>query len=98
MVVHPKQLPDKTLFAIDQFVLSGGRAMFFVDPHCLSDPSLENMQMGSEPDTASDINTLLNAWGMNVPALTFAGDEKTHDVHAHASRRPARTGHRLFCS
>ena len=32
MLVHPQNLPDKTLFAIDQFVLSGGKALVFVDP------------------------------------------------------------------
>jgi len=33
MVVHPKNLSDPTLYAIDQFVLGGGRALVFVDPH-----------------------------------------------------------------
>ena len=32
MVVHPKNLPPKTLYAIDQFVLRGGRTLVFVDP------------------------------------------------------------------
>ena len=32
MLVHPQNLPDKTLFAIDQFVLKGGKALVFVDP------------------------------------------------------------------
>ena len=32
MLVHPQNLSDKTLFAIDQFVLKGGKALVFVDP------------------------------------------------------------------
>src|SRR5690606_8637011 len=32
MVVHPQNLTSRTLYAIDQFVLRGGRAMVFVDP------------------------------------------------------------------
>jgi len=32
LVIHPKDLPEKTLFAIDQFVLKGGRAIIAVDP------------------------------------------------------------------
>ena len=32
MLVHPKGLSDRTLYAIDQFVLGGGRALVFVDP------------------------------------------------------------------
>ena len=32
MVIHPKNLKDETLFAIDQFMLAGGSAFIFVDP------------------------------------------------------------------
>ncbi|MEN6333753.1 MAG: GldG family protein, partial [Phycisphaerales bacterium] len=37
IVVHPKDLPEKTQFAIDQYVLKGGRTIVCVDPHCISD-------------------------------------------------------------
>ena len=33
MLVHPQGLREKTLYAIDQFVLRGGKALVFVDPH-----------------------------------------------------------------
>src|ERR1700730_8409192 len=33
MLVHPQNLSPKTLFAIDQFVLKGGKALIFVDPY-----------------------------------------------------------------
>lgn len=32
LLVHPKQLPEQTLYAIDQFVLRGGKLLAFVDP------------------------------------------------------------------
>src|ERR1700722_15630601 len=32
MLVHPKNLAPKTLYAIDQFVMRGGRVLLFVDP------------------------------------------------------------------
>src|SRR5260370_29594136 len=32
MLVHPQNLPEKTLFAIDTFVLKGGKALVFVAP------------------------------------------------------------------
>ena len=32
MLVHPQGLSEKTLYAIDQFVLRGGKALVFVDP------------------------------------------------------------------
>ena len=37
MVVHPKNLSEATLYAIDQVVLGGGRALVFVDPHSEAD-------------------------------------------------------------
>ena len=32
-IVHPAMLDDSTLYAVDQFVMRGGRALIFVDPH-----------------------------------------------------------------
>jgi ABC-type uncharacterized transport system involved in gliding motility auxiliary subunit len=75
MVVHPKDLPEKTLFAIDQFVLKGGRTIVFVDPHCFSDqPNQRMMQMGMQISRSSDLNKLLKTWGLEMPVNTFAGD------------------------
>ena len=39
MLVHPKQLPQKTLYAIDQFVMRGGKMLLFVDPDSGADTS-----------------------------------------------------------
>lgn len=75
LIIHPKDLSQTTLFAIDQFVLSGGRTIVCVDPYCLSDrPSRQQMQMGTIPNQSSDLNILLRQWGLRVPANTFAGD------------------------
>jgi ABC-type uncharacterized transport system involved in gliding motility auxiliary subunit len=38
LVVHPKDLGDATLYAIDQFVMRGGTLVAFVDPHAESRP------------------------------------------------------------
>lgn len=77
MVIHPKNLSEQTLFAIDQYVLNGGRAVFMVDPYCLSDQPDSQMQMYGQqnPDQSSSINTLLNAWGVDVPEHAMAGDK-----------------------
>ena len=75
LVVHPKDLPEKVLFAIDQFVLDGGRTIFFVDPYCVVDrPERQQMQMGTMPSQSSEVNKLLNAWGLDMPTNKFAGD------------------------
>lgn len=74
LVIHPKKLPDKTLFAIDQYILEGGRAMIFVDPHCIVDRPSPQAQMDPQMTMESGLDPLLKTWGLDMPALTFAGD------------------------
>ncbi|MCF7958282.1 MAG: Gldg family protein [Phycisphaerae bacterium] len=78
MVVHPKDFSDKALYAIDQYVVHGGRAIVFVDPHCIADmPAKPPQPMYGQPtpSQASDLNKLLRAWGVEVPQGQFAGDK-----------------------
>lgn len=76
LVIHPKDLPEKTLFAIDQFVLKGGRTIVCIDPHSYADvPDQMAMQRGAPPaQRSSDLNRLLRNWGVEMPPKTFAGD------------------------
>jgi ABC-type uncharacterized transport system involved in gliding motility auxiliary subunit len=77
MVVQPKRLPDKTLYAIDQFVMRGGRLLLFVDPVSGAD---RNAQDPSNPMTAalanqpSDLEPLLAAWGVLYDPKQVIGD------------------------
>ena len=79
LVVHPKELSEKTQFAIDQYILKGGRAIICVDPYSIAD-QVDPMQMqmmmqqGQMPTSNSSLDALLNAWGIEMPANTFAGD------------------------
>ncbi len=76
LVIHPKKLPQQTLFAIDQFVLKGGRTIVCIDPYCFAD-RVDRMalQMGMLPAHNSDLNMLLWTWGLEMPENTFAGDK-----------------------
>lgn len=75
LVIHPKDLPEKTLFAIDQFVLKNGRAIVCVDPYSFADtPDQMAMQRGEPSSQNSDLNRLLYNWGVEMPPKTFAGD------------------------
>ncbi len=75
LVIHPKDLPEKTLFAIDQFVLKGGRGVICVDPYCFAEkPDQAALQRGVLPSPSSDLNHLLRNWGVEMPQRTFAGD------------------------
>ncbi len=73
MVVHPKNLPDTTLYAIDQFVLRGGRALVFVDPHAESELARGGQAAMGMP-TNSNLTKLFDAWGLTMADDTLAGD------------------------
>jgi ABC-type uncharacterized transport system involved in gliding motility auxiliary subunit len=75
LVIHPVDLAGKTLFAIDQFVLQGGRAIVLVDPYCLAGRSRDQMGRGSMT-VSSDLNTLLRTWGVEILEDTYAGDRE----------------------
>jgi len=77
LVVHPKDLPEKTLYAIDQYVVKGGKAMVFVDPYCLADQPPRDPQNpfgGPQGKQSSSLEKLLNAWGVTIEDNKFAGD------------------------
>ncbi|MDH7599363.1 MAG: Gldg family protein [Sedimentisphaerales bacterium] len=74
IVVHPKKLPERTIFAIDQYVLKGGRAVVCVDPYCFVDRPSQQMRMFGPTEQSSDLQLLLRTWGLDMPANTFAGD------------------------
>ena len=75
LVIHPKELPEPTLFAIDEFVLKGGKTIVCVDPHCMVDrPDRMAMQMGKTPSRKSNLNVLLKTWGLEMSEDAFAGD------------------------
>ncbi len=76
MVVHPKNLKDKTLYAIDQYVMRGGNAIFFVDPFAEVDdiPLPNDMPMQDLTIRSSSLNTLFKKWGFEVAERTVVTD------------------------
>ncbi len=76
MLVHPQNLPPKTLFAIDQFVLKGGKALVFVDPHSeLQAAQASQMNPPGSP-TASNLAPLFKSWGFQMLPGVVAGDRR----------------------
>src|SRR6516225_3752057 len=76
MLVHPQNLPDKTLFAIDQFVLKGGKALVFVDPLSELQASHPSQLHPPGAPNSSNLERLFKSWGFEVPANTIAGDRR----------------------
>ncbi len=77
LVVHPKELPDSALYAIDQFVLRGGKLLAFVDPHCeVDDPPTDpsNPMAAMMAQRSSTLGPLFAAWGVRLVEGQLAGD------------------------
>lgn len=64
VLVHPRMLPEKTLFAIDQFVMRGGKVLVFVDPVAERDDSEAIFGQGFA-DRSSSLDELFTAWGVD---------------------------------
>jgi ABC-type uncharacterized transport system involved in gliding motility auxiliary subunit len=94
MVVHPKQLPTQTLYAIDQFVMRGGRMLLFVDPNAGADTSGQDPQnplAGVMANHSSNIEPLLSAWGVSYDPGKVIGDlERGLDVRTSMQSPPVR--------
>ncbi|MCZ6762334.1 MAG: Gldg family protein [Gammaproteobacteria bacterium] len=79
MLVHPKQLPTATLYAIDQFVLKGGHLIVFVDPLAETDitaTDLQNPFNESLGDKSSSIPKLFTAWGVQFDPAQVVVDRQ----------------------
>lgn len=94
MLVHPKNLPQKSLYAIDQFVLRGGRLLLMLDPDAGADNS--GQDPGNPMGTAmasrsSDLEPLLRAWGVDYDPHQVIGDlDRALEVRTSMQAPPVR--------
>ncbi len=88
MLVHPKDLSAKTRYAIDQYVLGGGRAIVFVDPHSeveAANPDPENPLATH----GSKIDALFASWGIAMePGMVLGDLETARKVQTGSPQRP----------
>ena len=76
-IVHPAMLDDSTLYAVDQFVMRGGRALIFVDPQAeiLADADPTGLGIGAA--AASSIpQRLFEAWGVTFDTSDVVTDNR----------------------
>jgi ABC-type uncharacterized transport system involved in gliding motility auxiliary subunit len=74
LVAEARNLSPATLYAIDQFVMRGGKLMAMVDPWSealAATPSPTGMPPG---DTHADLKTLFDAWGIQFNPTEVVGD------------------------
>ena len=75
VVVHPKGWNDRALYAIDQFVLRGGRALIFVDANAEADQGVQRGGvMIPTRSSRSEMDRLLDAWGVELEKDSIIGD------------------------
>ena len=92
-LIHPKALTDDTLYAIDQFVLRGGRLLVFVDPNA----EAEQQGAGADPmsamfaDKSSNLDVLFKAWGIQYdPAKVVLDAENALQIQTQQGSAPQR--------
>ncbi len=73
LLVHPKGLSESTEFAIDQYILRGGKVIALLDSYAYFDliPSQQGMQPGG---TASDLERLTKGWGVGIQSGKMIAD------------------------
>ncbi len=76
LVYHPAQISNRTLYAIDQYLMRGGKVIVFLDPRLSKVRNRQGMEdLRSELDTRqSDIGGLTSAWGIAYDKNLMAGD------------------------
>jgi len=76
LVIHPKEITDKAQFAIDQFVLRGGKLIAFLDAMSLVDKPAnpQNPMMANLPGGPSSLDKLLKAWGITFENTKVIAD------------------------
>lgn len=71
MIADPYDLTPEAAYAIDQYMLSGGKALVFIDP-VAETPQLATL--GSKKEGLDELKKLLNAWGLDIDDTKVAAD------------------------
>jgi ABC-type uncharacterized transport system involved in gliding motility auxiliary subunit len=65
LLIHPRDVQPQTEYALDQFVLRGGKLIAFVDPYAYFDQNPTMPGVPPEP-SSSTLPTLFKAWGVSM--------------------------------
>src|SRR5437773_10894066 len=65
LLIHPRDAQPETEYALDQFVLRGGKLIAFVDPYAYFDQAPTMPGIPPQP-SSSTLPTLLKAWGLEM--------------------------------
>jgi ABC-type uncharacterized transport system involved in gliding motility auxiliary subunit len=74
VVIHPKNIGEQAQFALDQFVLRGGKLVVFLDPYAYFDQ--QPGPMAALGPSSSNLDKLLKGWGLQFTADRVVLDMK----------------------
>src|SRR3546814_774843 len=76
VLAHAAGLDDKELYAIDQYLMRGGKALIFVDPY--NETAAQAAARGSPEATksADELKKLMDVWGIEVVPDVVAADSR----------------------
>jgi ABC-type uncharacterized transport system involved in gliding motility auxiliary subunit len=74
LVIHPKDITDAAQFAIDQFVLRGGKLIAFLDPQSALSSRQQNPMSGEMAGASSSLDKLVKAWGLQFDTAKVVAD------------------------
>jgi ABC-type uncharacterized transport system involved in gliding motility auxiliary subunit len=74
LVAEARNLSPATLYAIDQFVMRGGKLMAMVDPWSEAGAATPSPTGMPPDDTHSDLKQLFDAWGLQFDPAKVVGD------------------------
>jgi len=78
VVIHPRNVPELTLAALDRYVTGGGKLVVFQDPAFMADaPGYAAGSAYAPGQNASNLNRLLSAWGCEMAPDVLAADPGT---------------------
>lgn len=93
IVIHPKKLSPRALWAIDEWVTRGGNTLVFVDPFSIDDQPPPNPQqqpwMQFQYEPSSSLEPLFAKWGLTSPAHQIAADFNLAVTRPVSRRGPA---------
>lgn len=80
VVVHPKEFEPSTLYAIDQYVLNGGKLVAYVDPYAevdVPEKDPDNPMAAMLASRSSNMEELFKSWGIERAGADVVADRKT---------------------
>ena len=76
LLAHPEKIDERSKYAVDQYVMRGGKVIALLDPHSEVQASDPQRRRGPSPVVVagSSIPELLKSWGAEIPTTDVIGD------------------------